>query len=298
MQSNNLNLEAFFQHYRILIDRRLAQAIRPSAIAPSLHEAMRYSLLNGGKRIRPLLMLATVEATDGKPELALDAAAAVELIHCYSLIHDDLPAMDDDDLRRGKPTCHIQFDEATAILAGDALQTKGFELLANAEQFSETTRLRLIQCLTQASGPLGMVGGQAVDLSAVGKRLDLLALQQMHKMKTGALLEACVLMGAYCNQLSNGQTVDTLRRFAADIGLAFQIKDDILDVEVDTATLGKTGGKDAANQKPTYTSLLGLHAAKVKADELRINAIDALKSIGLEHSRLAEIAHYVVDRNR
>lgn len=225
------------------------------------------------------------------------AACAIECIHSYSLVHDDLPAMDDDDLRRGKPTCHIAFDEATAILAGDALQTLAFEIILETQTYDAALRCRLLEELARASGQRGMVAGQAVDLQAVGQRLDEHALQAMHGLKTGALIEASVIMGAYIAQSElSPDTEIHLRHFAKALGLAFQIRDDIIDVESDTATLGKTAGKDAASDKPTYTSLLGMEGAKQKLADVMSEAHSALAQAGLENSRLAALASYVAQR--
>jgi farnesyl diphosphate synthase len=254
--------------------------------------------LSGGKRLRPLLVYCTGEAL-GVTANALDApAAAVELIHSYSLVHDDLPAMDDDDLRRGQPTTHRAFDEATAILAGDALQVLAFSLLAGdrAAGVSSDARLRMIQILADASGTLGMAGGQALDLSAVGRNLGLEELEAMHRLKTGALIRASVLMAAACAPGLTSAEWDALDGYAQDIGLAFQIQDDILDVEGNTRDLGKTIGADAARAKPTYPSVLGLGAAKTRARELQQRAGDRLARFGGRADILAWLAGYVVDR--
>ncbi|MDV3441909.1 (2E,6E)-farnesyl diphosphate synthase [Pseudomonas otitidis] len=263
-----------------------------------LYQAMRYSVTNGGKRVRPLLVYAACEALGGNLDQADGAACAVELIHAYSLVHDDLPAMDDDDLRRGKPTTHKAFDEACAILAGDGLQALAFEVLADRRRNPQDgdTRLAMITALAQASGPAGMVGGQAIDLGSVGIRLDQAALETMHRHKTGALIEASVRLGA----LASGRADDTLLRalqvYARAVGLAFQVQDDILDVESDTATLGKTQGKDQAADKPTYPALLGLDAAKDYALELRDQALHALRPLGEAAEPLRALARYIVER--
>ena len=297
MTPNSNILKPFLTTYTRLVDQYLDNIFAGTASAGKLLEAMRYSLLNGGKRIRPLLLLATIDATGGDPKSGLPAAAAVEMIHAYSLIHDDLPAMDDDDLRRGKPTCHIIFGEANAILAGDALQTMAFEILANTESYTPAQRLQLIRLLAKASGTAGMVAGQAIDLSVVGKEVDLDFLRSMHRLKTGALLEASILMGAACNQTKDNNVLTALRQYAQATGLAFQIRDDIMDVEGDTVTLGKTQGKDAASNKPTYTSLLGLSGAKAKAEELHTAAIAALTRVSLQNSILSEFATMIIVRN-
>jgi geranylgeranyl diphosphate synthase, type II len=267
-------------------------------IPQRLHAAQRYAVLSGGKRLRPLLVYCTGEAV-GVPASALDApAAAVELIHSYSLVHDDLPAMDDDDLRRGRPTTHRAFDEATAILAGDALQVLAFSLLARdrAAGVSPDARLKMIQILADASGTAGMAGGQAMDLSAVGRNLDLEELEAMHRLKTGALIRASVLMAAACAPQLTAAEWEALDGYAQDIGLAFQIQDDILDVEGNVEDLGKTIGSDAARAKPTYPSVLGLEAAKTRARDLQRRACDRLAPFSGRAQVLAWLASYVVDR--
>lgn len=262
-----------------------------------LANAMRYGVMNGGKRVRPFLVYATAEALGGSPEQADVAAVAIEMIHSYSLVHDDLPAMDNDDLRRGKPTCHIAFDEATAILAGDALLTGAFELLANAPLQSDAQRLQLIRILSTAAGAAGMVAGQSIDLGHVGKAMTLDALERMHRHKTGALIRAAVLMGAACvsADLPHEQR-DALVSYAEAIGLAFQVQDDILDIESDTETLGKTQGADIALNKPTYPALLGLEGAHAKAAELIAEAHKALTYLPGNTQTLATLANYIVER--
>lgn len=263
-----------------------------------LHEAMRYAALGGGKRVRPLLVHAAGEVT-GATDAACDAAAcAVEMIHAYSLVHDDMPCMDDDDLRRGRPTVHKAYDEATALLVGDALQTQAFVLLAGAGAVEPATRLRLVAELAQASGSTGMAGGQAIDLQHVGQSMSLEALEGMHRMKTGALLRASVRMGALCGAASEAgdDALAALDRYAAAIGLAFQVVDDILDVTADTATLGKTAGKDAAHDKPTYVSLMGLAGARDLAGKLRAQAHEALAGFGARATRLGDLADLIVLR--
>ena len=264
-----------------------------------LYAAMRYSLFNGGKRVRPLLVYAACEALGGAPERANAAACAVELIHAYSLVHDDLPAMDDDDLRRGQPTTHIAFDEACAILAGDGLQSLAFEVLADATHNPHDADLRLamLSALARAAGPAGMVGGQAIDLGSVGHKLDQSALETMHRHKTGALIEASVQLGALASQRADEHALKALHGYARAIGLAFQVQDDILDVESDTATLGKTQGKDQAHDTPTYPALLGLPAAKSYALELRDQAIAALSPWGESAEPLRALARFIVARN-
>ena len=265
-----------------------------------LHEAMRYAAQGGGKRIRPLLVYAAGELGNHSGEekkAALDAAAvAIECIHAYSLVHDDLPCMDDDDLRRGRPTVHKAYDEATALLVGDALQTRAFEVLANA-QCDPDMRLAMISALAGASGSRGMAGGQAIDLESVGKKLDLTGLKQMHAMKTGALLSCSVQMGGIAAELNPTQMQD-LQNYAEALGLAFQIVDDVLDVTADSQTLGKTAGKDAANDKPTYVTLMGLDYAKKVAKELQETAIASLESFGAKAQPLKNLALLVVNRGK
>lgn len=262
-----------------------------------LHEAMRYAAQGGGKRIRPLLVYAAGELSDVSNAIALDAAAvAIECIHAYSLVHDDLPCMDDDDLRRGRPTVHKAFDEATALLVGDALQTRAFEILINT-QCDAQVRLAMMSVLAAASGSRGMAGGQAIDLENVGKRLDLAGLKQMHAMKTGALLSCSVAMGGIAAQLSAVQ-MQCLKEYSEALGLAFQIVDDILDVTADSQTLGKTAGKDAANDKPTYVSLMGLDYAKKAAKDLQETALASLESFGSKAQALQDLALLVVNRGK
>lgn len=270
-----------------------------SKMPQRLHEAMRYSVLGGGKRLRPLLTYAAGMAL-GVPLDELDGpASAVEFIHVYSLIHDDLPAMDDDDLRRGKPTCHIAFDEATAILAGDGLQALAFNVLAHdpAIKASAEQRLAMVNALAVASGSMGMVGGQAIDLDAVGKMLDLPALENMHIRKTGALIRVSVNLATLSARNISPDLASGLDHYAKSIGLAFQIQDDILDEESDTQTLGKTQGKDKDHNKPTYTALLGLSGAKQKAREMHEEALDALSALGSEGDILRALSHFIVQRN-
>ncbi len=266
----------------------------PTSASGQLLDAMRYSVFNGGKRFRPVLAYAACQAITGQVDAADAPATAVELIHAYSLVHDDLPAMDDDDLRRGQPTCHIKFDEATAILAGDALQTAAFSALL---QHTNPQHLpQLLTELTQASGALGMVAGQMIDLASVGHTLDVSALENMHRHKTGALICASVRMGAIAGDASAEQLA-ALTAYAQALGLAFQVQDDILDVEGDTGTLGKQAGADAALDKPTYPALLGLEQAKIKAHELVDTALSALEGFGPEAHLLRELARYVIQRN-
>ena len=264
-----------------------------------LGDAMRYAVLDGGKRLRPLLVLAASEAVGGNEAAALRAACATELIHAYSLVHDDLPCMDNDVLRRGKPTVHVKFGEADALLAGDALQALAFELLTpEGDEVAPATQATLCRLLACAAGSQGMAGGQAIDLASVGIALNEAQLREMHRLKTGALLQGSVEMGAACGSVSAG-ALAALRDYGAAIGLAFQVVDDILDVTADSQTLGKTAGKDAAADKPTYVSLLGLDGARAQARQLLADALAALAKSGLpDTSALRALAHMVVDRDR
>ncbi len=306
------SLPARIESYRTRIERVLDRVLAlPDAGTPRLREAMRYSTLGGGKRLRPALVYLTGESL-GAGLRDLDApAAAVELIHVYSLVHDDLPAMDDDDLRRGRPTCHCAYDEATAILVGDALQALAFSVLADDTLSEESSlaatselrgtaraevRLSMIRTLARAAGTAGMAGGQAVDLAAVGAKLSVDAIENMHRRKTGALIEGSVLLGAIGAGITTGPEFAALERFGAEIGLAFQIQDDILDVEGDTAVLGKQTGADAAHSKPTYPSTVGLAAARERARTLRDGAIAALAPLGSRAAPLVELAQFVVNR--
>jgi len=261
-----------------------------------LHQAMRYAVLGGGKRIRPLLAFAAGELADAHPERVEVVACAVEFIHTYSLVHDDLPCMDDDVLRRGKPTVHVEFDEATALLVGDGLQSLAFQLLAQYPLADDPQRqLEMVALLAVAAGSRGMVGGQAIDLASVGRQLSLPELESMHVHKTGALIRASVMLGALCGGLAE-EDVGRLDHYAKFIGLAFQVVDDVLDAEASTATLGKTAGKDARQNKPTYVSLLGLNEARRLAQEMREDAIAALEPFGDRARRLREIADFIVLR--
>ncbi|MEZ5477531.1 MAG: polyprenyl synthetase family protein [Thiolinea sp.] len=283
--------------YQARVDAVLERVLPAAHILPArLHEAMRYAVLNGGKRARPLLVYATGEALQVPPAVLDIPAAAIELIHAYSLVHDDLPAMDDDDLRRGQPSCHRQYDEATAILVGDALQALAFQLLATAPELEVAAeqRLRMLEQLGRAAGSYGMVGGQALDLAAVGQSLSELELETMHIHKTGALIRASVLLAAYCVEHLDERQLAQLDHFAKFIGLAFQVQDDILDVESETSVLGKTRGADAAAGKPTYPSIIGMAAAKDKLDYLYREAVRSLD--GLPAGLLLEIAEFTVKR--
>ena len=283
------------------IERVLDEVLRlPDPGTERLRDAMRYSALGAGKRLRPTLVYLTGESFGAPPERLDAPAAAVELIHVYSLVHDDLPAMDDDDLRRGRPTCHRAYDEGTAVLVGDALQALAFSVLAHEPMAgaSPEARLEMIRVLARAIGTGGMAGGQAVDLEAVGKTLTLRAIENMHRRKTGALIQGSVLLGALAAGVSNARELAALGHFGAEIGLAFQIQDDILDVEGDPALLGKSTGADAAHSKPTYPSTAGLEASRARARELRDAAIAALEPLGARAGALAELAHFVVSRER
>ena len=270
-------------------------------LAPVLSQAMRYAVLEGGKRLRPLLVMAAAEAVEATPAKAkqavLRAACAVELIHAYSLVHDDMPCMDNDILRRGKPTVHVKFGEAQALLAGDALQALAFELLTPSPDVVDVTvQATLCRILALSAGCHGMAGGQGIDLSSVGKRLAIDELHTMHRLKTGALLQASVMMGAACGQASS-VALAGLQEYGAAVGLAFQVVDDVLDVTADTATLGKTAGKDADQDKPTFVSLMGLEASKAYADKLLQQALAALELTGLSNTRaLQSLAYMVVNR--
>lgn len=292
-------LKALLSEYQQRAEAALQRWLPSETTIPEhLHAAMRYASLDGGKRVRPVLVYATGTAL-GVPLAQLDGpACAVEFIHAYSLVHDDLPAMDDDDLRRGKPTCHKAYDEATAILVGDALQSLAFEILATdpAMVADPACRLAIIRELALASGSRGMAGGQAIDTAAEGKRLTLDELQAMHRYKTGALLKASVRFGALSNPSTSERQRQALDRYADAIGLAFQIRDDILDVEADTETLGKPQGSDEARDKPTYTSLLGLDGAKAKAHALHQEAMHSLEGFGAEADPLRWLSAYIVER--
>ncbi|MEX2476185.1 polyprenyl synthetase family protein [Marinobacter sp.] len=289
--------ERFLEISRAQVDAELAKRLDAGSQAPDkLQQAMRYGVLGGGKRIRPALCLAAARAVGQPADKALVPACTLELIHAYSLIHDDLPAMDDDDLRRGRPTTHIAFNEATAILAGDALQAMAFGWLAEAPGLADSARLALVRELASASGHLGMVGGQAIDLFSVGKALAIDELETMHRQKTGALIEASVRMGAMtADRLTESQLAD-LSRYARALGLAFQVQDDLLDVEGDTAVIGKPQGSDLARGKPTFPSLLGAAGAREYLAQLTRLAHDSLGNFGDDAQPLRAIADYVVAR--
>lgn len=282
------------------MESTLAELMPTQQVSPGrLHDAMRYSTLGGGKRVRAMLVFAAGELVQASADRLRIPAAAVELIHAYSLIHDDMPCMDDDVLRRGKPTCHVEFDEATALLAGDALQSLAFQLLAEYRLSDRPeNQLKLLQLLAVACGSRGMAGGQAIDLESVGKALTLPELEHMHILKTGALIRASVLMGAYCGRELAPAEFEHLDRYAKCVGLAFQVVDDILDEESDAETLGKTVGKDKADNKPTYTSVMGMGAAKGFARELLGDARGALAGFDARADRLRELADFIVQRER
>lgn len=294
-----MELKALLSDYQQRVEKALRYWLPAENEEPAqLHAAMRYTSLDGGKRVRPVLVYATGLAL-GLPLERLDGpACAIELIHAYSLVHDDLPAMDDDDLRRGKATCHKAFDEATAILVGDALQSLAFEILSRDNEMVQDHSLRLAMVgeLARSSGSRGMAGGQAIDISAEGKQLSLEQLQTMHRYKTGALIRASVRLGALSSPEATQKQREGLDRYAEAVGLAFQIRDDILDVEADTETLGKPQGSDLAKDKPTYTSLLGLDGAKEKARALHQEALEGLCDFGKEAEPLRLLSAYIVER--
>ena len=280
------------------IESALDRLLPAEHLAPErLHAAMRYVTLGGGKRVRPMLAFAAGEAVGADPIRVEHAACAVELIHVYSLTHDDLPCMDDDDLRRGKPTCHVAFDEATAMLVGDALQSLAFEVLAGPAVCPDAgAQLEMLRILAKASGSRGMAGGQAVDLYSTGRSLDLAELEFMHIHKTGALIQSAALLGALAAGALAAEPRSRLERYARCVGLAFQVMDDVLDAETDTATLGKTAGKDAAQGKATYLTLMSAREARAYAAELIAEAETALTPFGASGRRLSEIARFIVDR--
>lgn len=301
-------ISANFQVWSSAHQNRFEDVLRrllpqPELAPQRLHAAMRYSVLDGGKRVRPLLAFAAGELAGADMARVNIAAAAVELIHAYSLVHDDMPCMDNDVLRRGKPTCHVEYDDATALLVGDSLQSLAFQLLAeHALNDDAAQQLKMLKLLAIASGSRGMAGGQAIDLASVGTQLSLPELECMHIHKTGALIRAAVLLGAQCGSDKNrGAALDEVQlgrldHYSKCVGLAFQVVDDVLDSEADTATLGKTAGKDAEQDKPTYVTLLGVPAAKNMAAELHRAALDALSGFGVAAQRLRELADFIVLR--
>ena len=299
MSTDNASLGAFLQIHQQRVSSALDHWLPQSEVLPNrLHEAMRYAVLNGGKRIRPVLVYAAGQALGIPPEQLDGPACALELIHAYSLVHDDLPSMDNDDLRRGKPTCHIAFDEATAVLTGDALQSLAFYILAHDPNMVDDARLRLkmVEILAYASGSRGMAGGQAIDLAYVGRELNLIELENMHIHKTGALIRAAVQLGALSSTGLDPTVLDRLDHYGKCVGLAFQIQDDILDVESDTQTLGKTQGADMARNKPTYPAIVGIKRAKEMAEELVTQSMDSLQKLNHLADPLRWIAQYIIAR--
>lgn len=289
---------AWMQQIQSDMETALYRFLSPPAQVPArLHEAMRYAVLGGGKRVRPLLVFGAGSLFGASPVLLARVAAALEMIHVYSLVHDDMPCMDDDALRRGKATVHVQYDEATALLVGDALQSQAFLLLSEPCDLIDPARqMAMLNMLAHAAGSLGMCGGQAIDLDSVGMQLSLPQLEQMHRLKTGALLRAAVLLGASSGRQLTPEQYGALERYAGAIGLAFQVVDDILDATADSATLGKTAGKDAVDNKPTYVSILGLDESRALARKLRDDAHEALLPFGDSALRLRQIADLIVQR--
>jgi farnesyl diphosphate synthase len=297
MTASGPDFEAWMGGVQARMEAALGRLLPAAHIVPArLHEAMRYAVLEGGKRVRPLLAFGAGEVAQASPERLETVAAAVELIHAYSLVHDDLPCMDDDVLRRGKPSVHVEYDEATALLVGDALQSLAFQLLAEHRLAdSAGAQLEMVRALALAAGSRGMAGGQQIDLESTGSALALPELELMHIHKTGALIRAAVTLGAACGQVSEGER-HKLDHYAKAIGLAFQVVDDVLDAEASTATLGKTAGKDSKQGKPTYVSTLGLSRARELAGELRAEAHAALAPLGERARRLAQLADFIVLR--
>lgn len=288
----------WMQSVQNTIEKTLDELLPSEELIPvKLHQAMRYAVLDGGKRIRPLLVFATGTLFGAQPDIMARVASAVEMIHAYSLIHDDMPCMDNDVLRRGKPTVHVRFGEATALLAGDALQAQAFIVLSETDDKAELAIKRLC-ILSDASGSMGMCGGQAIDLDSVGKKLSMTQLEQMHRLKTGAILKASVMLGAFCARKPTEKEEQALKLYAEAIGLAFQVVDDILDVTADSSVLGKTAGKDFADHKPTYVSLLGLEPSEKLAEQLRCQAHESLAPFGKEADYLRELADLIVKRKK
>jgi farnesyl diphosphate synthase len=292
-----MNFEEWMRTMLERVEQALERYLPPTSTAPArLHDAMRYAVLGGGKRVRPLLCHAAGELTGARAESLEAAAAALEMVHVYSLVHDDMPCMDDDDLRRGKPTVHVKYDEAMALLVGDALQSQAFVALTEGAALAPAQQAALTRELALAIGSIGMAGGQAIDLASVGQKLTREQLETMHRMKTGALLRASVRMGALAGETPDANTLRALDAYAAAVGLAFQVVDDILDATSDSATLGKTAGKDAKDGKPTYVSIIGLDASRALAAQLRSDAHAALAPFGTRAQRLAELSDLVVNR--
>ncbi|NNG25849.1 polyprenyl synthetase family protein [Telluria aromaticivorans] len=275
------------------LDANLPQA---TALPHKLHEAMRYTALGGGKRVRPLLAYAAGDLFGGNASVLARVASAVEMIHVYSLVHDDMPCMDDDDLRRGKPTVHVAYDEATALLVGDALQAQAFQVLADIDTLPPARQVLMLRLLAEAAGSSGMCGGQAIDLDSVGLSLTREELERMHQLKTGAMLRVSVILGALAGRDLSATEMEALGAYSKAIGLAFQVVDDVLDATADSATLGKTAGKDAADNKPTYVSILGLEPSKELAEQLRREAHEALAPFGEQALRLRDLADLIVQR--
>ncbi|MFZ6815260.1 polyprenyl synthetase family protein [Undibacterium sp. Rencai35W] len=297
---SHADLNQDFRHWMTSTQQQCEEALAfflpaGDVIPAKLHEAMRYAALDGGKRVRPLLVFAAGRLFDAPAEVLARAACALEMIHAYSLVHDDMPCMDDDALRRGKPTVHVKYDEATALLVGDALQAQAFLVLSEGEG-DPAARLAMLRLLAQAAGSTGMCGGQAIDLASVGLALTIEQLEQMHRLKTGALLRASVLLGAMSGKTLDDDEIAALDAYASAIGLAFQVVDDVLDATADSATLGKTAGKDAADNKPTYVSLLGLSASQELAQKLCKDAHAALLPFGEKAHMLRSLADLIVQR--
>ncbi|WP_353155466.1 polyprenyl synthetase family protein [Herminiimonas fonticola] len=288
--------EDWMKSVQVAMEQALLQYLPSVQQTPErLHEAMHYAVLDGGKRVRPLLVHAAGALFDADETELARAAVAVEMIHAYSLVHDDMPCMDDDALRRGKPTVHVKYDEACALLVGDALQSQAFDVLADG-RLEPARQLSMVRLLAKASGSLGMCGGQAIDLASVGLTLSLEELEQMHTLKTGALLRVSVLLGALAGKQLSENEIAALDQYSSAIGLAFQVVDDVLDATADSATLGKTAGKDAADNKPTYVSILGLAQSQALAEKLRMEAHRALEQFGDKARRLRELADLIVQR--
>lgn len=295
--TNRLDFDDWMKSVQSTMEHALSSLLPASSQVPAhLHDAMRYAALDGGKRVRPLLAFAAGALFDADAALLARAGAAVEMIHAYSLVHDDMPCMDDDALRRGKPTVHVKYDEATALLVGDALQAQAFIVLTEGEGADVERRLAMVRLLARAAGSVGMCGGQAIDLASVGVTLSLAELEKMHQLKTGALLRASVLLGALCGKLLSDDETAALNTYSNAIGLAFQVVDDVLDATADTATLGKTAGKDEADNKPTYVSILGLDQSRALAQKLRNDAHNAIAQFGDKARRLGELADLIVQR--
>jgi farnesyl diphosphate synthase len=287
----------WMQDVQATVEHALESLLPAAATVPhKLHEAMRYTALGGGKRVRPLLAYASGALFGGDAAALARVAAAVEMIHVYSLVHDDMPCMDDDDLRRGKPTVHVAYDEATALLVGDTLQAQAFEVLAGIDTLPPARQVTMLRLLAEAAGSAGMCGGQAIDLDSVGLSLTLEELERMHQLKTGAMLRVSVLLGALAGRDLAPHELEALAAYSRAIGLAFQVVDDVLDATEDSATLGKTAGKDAAANKPTYVSILGLEPSKALAEQLRRQAHEALAPFGEQALRLRELADLIVQR--